>query len=145
MLADIDMKKIWNVVRKTCIVRIKISLLEDVKIQKRFDKKNEVVVDAPNLWVHFKDGVLKACDKVCWKKMERSRGDTWWWNEEGGAISRKKDAHWVMCRNSTEENKKMYKTMKNKALKAVSRVVREKGEDVLTELNNYPNWMFILA
>ena len=38
---------------------------------------------APNLWGHFKDGILKACDEVCGKKRgRRSKGDTWWWNEE---------------------------------------------------------------
>ena len=35
------------------------------------------------------------------------------------AISRKKDAHKAMCRNSNEENKKRYKSMKNEAKKAV--------------------------
>ena len=54
------------------------------------------------------DGVSKACDEVCWKKSERrSKGDTWWWNEEVmEAVSRKKEAHKTMCQNSTEENKK---------------------------------------
>ena len=39
--------------------------------------------------------MLKACDEVCGKKMgRRSKGDTWWWNEEvNEAVSRKKDAH----------------------------------------------------
>ena len=37
----------------------------------------------PNLWGHFKNGVLRACDEVYWKKRgRRSKGDTWWWNEE---------------------------------------------------------------
>ena len=36
-----------------------------------------------NLWGRFKDGVLKACDEVCGKKRgTRSKGDTWWWNED---------------------------------------------------------------
>ena len=35
-----------------------------------------------DLWKTFKDGVLKACDKVCGKmKSRRNRGDMWWWNE----------------------------------------------------------------
>ena len=29
-----------------------------------------------------KDGVLKVCDEVCEKKGRRSKGETWWWNEE---------------------------------------------------------------
>ena len=31
-----------------------------------------------------------------------SKGDTWWWNEEvKEAVSRTKEAHKTMCRNST--------------------------------------------
>ena len=33
------------------------------------------------------------------------------------ADSRKKDAHKAMCQNSTEKNKRKYKSMKNKARK----------------------------
>ena len=40
-----------------------------------------VDLEVPNLWGHFKDGVLRACNDMCGKKM-RSKGDTWWWNEE---------------------------------------------------------------
>ena len=35
-------------------------------------------IEATNLWGHFMDGVLKACDQVCGKKRgKRSKGDTW--------------------------------------------------------------------
>ena len=70
-----------------------------------------VYVGAPNLWGHFRDVLLEACDKVCVKKRgKRSIGDTWWWNEEVKvAVSRKIDAHKVMCQNCTEENKRRYK------------------------------------
>ena len=44
------------------------------------------------------------------------------------AFSRKKEAHKVMCQNSTEENKRRYKSMKNKANKAVSKAMREKAK-----------------
>ena len=38
----------------------------------------------PDLWITFKDGVLKACDKMCGtKKSRRDRGDMWCWNEKG--------------------------------------------------------------
>ena len=65
-----------------------------------------VYAGAPNLRGHFKDEVLKACDEVCRKKRgRRSKGDTWWWNEEvKEAVSRKKDKHKAMCQNNTEEN-----------------------------------------
>ena len=50
--------------------RIKITVLKDVKIRKRFKKKLTELADlgAPNSWRHFKDGVSKACDEVYRKK-----------------------------------------------------------------------------
>ena len=48
------------------------------------------------------------------------------------ADSRKKDTHKAMYQNNTEENK-MYKSMKNKARKAVSKAMREKAEKVFTK------------
>ena len=76
---------------------------------------------------HFKDGVLEACDEMCGKMMGRkSKGDTWWWNDKvKEAMSRKKDAHNVICLNSTEERKKRYENMKYKAKKAASKAMRE--------------------
>ena len=58
---------------------------------------------------------------MCWKKRERrSKGDTWWWNEEvKEAVPRKKEAHKALCQNSTEEYKRRYESMENKAKKAV--------------------------
>ena len=54
------------------------------------------------------------------KEGRKSKGDTWWWNKAvKEAVSRKKDAHKAMCQNSTEENKRRYKSMKNKAKKSV--------------------------
>ena len=44
------------------------------------------------------------------------------------AASRKKDAHKAMYRNSTEKNKRRYKSMKNKAKKPVSKAMRERAE-----------------
>ena len=38
-----------------------------------------------------------------------------------------------MCQDCTEENKRSYKNMKNKAKKAVSRAMRVKVEEALTE------------
>ena len=66
MIADIDKKKIWKVVRKTCTERRKITLLKDVKIRKRFEEKVIELVDIAelNLFGCIKDGVLEACDEV---------------------------------------------------------------------------------
>ena len=47
-------------------------------------------------------------------------------------LSKKKDAHKAMCRNRADENKR-YKSMKNKVKKAVSKAMREKAKEVLTE------------
>ena len=68
MVANIDKKKVRNVVRKTCTVRQKISLLKDWKVRMRHIEKLIELVDigVPNLWRHFKDGVLGACDEMCW-------------------------------------------------------------------------------
>ena len=75
--------------------------------------------------MHLKDWVINACDEVSGKKNGRSEGDTCWLNEEGKeAVSRKKDVNKAMCRNSTEENRRRYKSMKNKAKKAVSKAIR---------------------
>ena len=52
---------------------------------------------------------------------------------------KKKDAHKTMCRNSTEENKIKYKSIENKAKKAVSKAMREMDEDRMTKLKNCPN------
>ena len=64
-------KKIRKVVTMKCAEKRKISLLKDVRIRKRFEEKIIKLVDvgASNLWGHFKDGVLCACDEVCgWKR-----------------------------------------------------------------------------
>ena len=68
----------------------------------------------------------------------RSKGDTWRWNEEvKEEVSRKKDAHKVTCKNSTAENKRRYKSMKNKVKKALNKMKTGKVvglSDVLLEL-----------
>ena len=52
------------------------------------------------------------------------------------AVSRKNEARKAMCQNSTEDNKRRYKNLKNKTKKAVSKAMREKDEDGLTELQH---------
>ena len=115
MVADIDKKKIRNVVTKTCTERRRISLLKDSRIMKRLEEKVIYFADvrAPNMWGHYKNGDLKACHEVCEKKRgKRNKGDTWLWNEEVKEVeSRKKDSDKVVHWNSTEENKR-YKSMK---------------------------------
>ena len=145
VIADMDKSRIRKVVRKTCAERKKITLLIDVKIRKRFEEKvNELVdVGATNMWGHFKDGALQSCDEVCGKKMgRRSKGDTWWWNEEvKEAVLRRKEAHKVMCQDSIVENKGRYEGMKKKASNAFSKAMREMAEEALNELQNCPYGM----
>ena len=52
------------------------------------------------------------------------------------AVSRKKDAHKIMCRNSTEENKRRCKAKK---------AMREKAEEAITELKKCSSGMFRLV
>ena len=67
------------------------------------------------------------------KRWWRSKGDTWWWNEEvKEAVSRKRDAHNAMCLNSTLVNERRYKSMKNKVRKTISKTMREKADEEIT-------------
>ena len=51
------------------------------------------------------------------EEWERTKGDTWWWNEEvKKAVSLKKEAHKVMCQSSAEENKRWYEGIGNEAV-----------------------------
>ena len=52
------------------------------------------------------------------KRGKRNKEGTCWLNKEvNEAVSRKKYAHKVICRNSIENNDDMYKRMMNKARK----------------------------
>ena len=55
VISDIDKKKTRKAVNKTCAVKIKISLLKDVKIRKRFEERVNKLVDVgvPNLGGQF--------------------------------------------------------------------------------------------
>ena len=77
---------------------------------------------------------------MCGKKRgRRSKGDTWRWNEwVKEEVSRKKDEHRTMCRHSTEENKRRYKGMKNKARKQFQKQEERRLKRRL--LKNCPNW-----
>ena len=76
------------------------------------------LVATSNLCGHFEDEVLGAYYEVSRRKRGwRSKGDTWCWNQE--VMSCMIDANKVMCRNTTDENKNKYKSMKIKAKNAV--------------------------
>ena len=63
--------------------------------------------------------------------------------DEGNSF--KKDAHKVMHMNSTEKNKRRYKSMKNKAKKALSIAMREGGRGAYRINKKCPNGMFSLV
>jgi hypothetical protein len=130
-------------VRKDKVERWK---LKEEETRARFEEKvGELVsLDAPDLWSCFKEGALKACDEVCGKKKgRRDRGDTWWWNPEvKEAIARKKVAFKEMCKNGTDENKALYKNMRNRAKKVVAKAMRKEAEQELRELSENPNKVF---
>ena len=74
----LDKKVLKMVVRKEWIIRRKIWKLNENQTRVRFEKrvKGLVSTDAPDLWKTFRDGALKACDKVCGKKKSRrDQGD----------------------------------------------------------------------
>ena len=77
----------------------------------------------------FKRHVMRCVGR----RWGRSKGDTWWNEEVKEAVSKKKEAHKLMCRNNTEENNNRYKSMKNETKEAVSKAMREKAEEAPTE------------
>ena len=56
-------------------------------------------------------------------------------------ISRKDNAHKVMCRNSTLGNRNRYRRIENKVKKAVSKAMSENAKEALTYMKNCPNEM----
>ena len=52
------------------------------------------------------------------------------------AVLWKNDAHKAICCNSTEESKRKYKGINNKAKKAFSKAIGEKAVEKLTELKD---------
>ena len=48
-------------------------------------------------------------------------------------VLRKKEAHKEKCQNSSEKNKRRYKSKKNKANETATKAMREKAEETTTE------------
>ena len=109
VVVDLDKKALKNIVRKQRIIRRKSWKLNENQTRVRFEKrvKEQVSTDAPDLWKTFKNGVVKACNKVCGKKKSRrDRWDMWWWNKGvKDTIAKKKAAFKELCRFPSEENK----------------------------------------
>ena len=56
-------------------------------------------------------------------------------------MSREKDTHKMMCRNSTEWSKNEHKCVKNKTKKAASTAIEEKAEEKIIKIKSCPNGM----
>ena len=110
----------------------------------RFEKivKELVSTDAPDLWKIFRDGVLKACDKLCGKKSRRDQGDMWWVNEEIKDTITRKAAFKELCRFPSEQNKTQYKCIKNQTRKTVAKAMRIEANQELNNLYQNSNSVF---
>ena len=75
VVVDLEKRVLKKFVRKQRIIRRKTWKLNENRTRVRFEKRVEELIsmDASESWKTFKDGVLKACDKLCGKK--RSRRD----------------------------------------------------------------------
>ena len=61
------------------------------------------------------------------------------------AVARKRAAYKELCKNSSDENKTRYKTMKNQTKKVVARAMRRETEKQLKGLEEKPNGVFKLV
>ena len=149
VVADLDKMKLKKIVKKEQIMRRRVWKLNDNETRERFaGRVGELVrVDSSDVWGSLKSGILQACDEVCGSKKGRGdRGNTWWWNEEvKEAVARKRAAYKELCKNSSDENKTRYKTMKNQTKKVVARAMRRETEKQLKGLEEKPNGVFKLV
>ena len=146
VVVDLDKKVLKKVVRKERIIRRQIWKLNENQTRVRFEKrvKELVSTDAPDLWKTFRDGVLKVCDELRGKKKPRGdQGDMWWWNEEvKDTITRKKAAFKELCRFPSEQNKTLYKRIRNQTRKIVARAMRMEANQELNNLYQNSNSVF---
>ena len=97
-----------------------------------------------DLWGCFKEGVLKACDKLCgYKKNTKCNVNTWCWNiGVMDEIQKNKEAYKEMTINLTEETKNAYRRLKKVAKKAVARDMKAEAVRKINELSRNPNYVF---
>ena len=149
VVTDFIKRDVKKIIKRERIVRRKIWKLKEKDIQKKFEKRVEelVNIEASDLWSSFKDGLLKACDELCGKKIvRRNRGDTWWWNEEvSDAVTEKKKAYKELCKNRTEENMAKYRKKRNITKKVISKAMQKEAEKEIEDLHRHPNKVFKLV
>lgn len=146
VVADINKRKIVKTFRKNKIVKRRVWKLKDEEVRKNFADRVEQLVDvnADDIWKSFKEGVLQACDETCGTKRGRkSKGDTWWWNEEvKDVVLKKKTAFKAFCVNRCEVTRAYYKSMKRQAKKVIGRVKKKEIEKQMDDLHEKPNEIF---
>ena len=117
---------------KNALMRRRVWNLKDIEVRNNFKQRVEEPVDmhSPDLWKTFKDGVLKACDELCGKKMLRRKGgNTWLWNEEvKDVIARKKEPYKTLRKSKFEGNWVRYKAIRSKAKKLVAGAMKKETE-----------------
>ena len=132
LIADVDKRKLNKVVKKESRVKRMVWKLKKREMQQKFERRVEELVDVEttNLWESFRDGVLTACDELCGKKkVRKSGGNKWWWNEEvRNAIARKKEAFKTICKTGLEEHKIFYRKMRNQTKKVIANAMKTEAE-----------------
>ena len=112
-VVDVEKGKLKKSGKKSKRVRWRVWKLNEKEIKEEFEQRVVELLDtkAVDLWESYKNGVLKACDKLCEKmKGGRDQGNTWWWNEQAKeAMDRKKKAFNTWCKNRSPENKSNYR------------------------------------
>ena len=148
VLADVDDKKINKVIKKERLKKRKVWKLQDKEIKAKFEEKVAELISTKEseLWSSFKESVLKACDEICGvTRTRKSRGNTWWWNEEvKAAVANKKKAFKKWCSNRCEENKIIYKRMKNQTKRVISNAIKVESKKEIDNLRENPNNIFKL-
>jgi len=58
--------------KQESVVKRRVWKLKNGDMRKRFEERVEELVnfEAPDMWDSYKNGVVKACDEVCGRKME---------------------------------------------------------------------------
>ena len=94
------------------------------EIEERVDEL--VDAEASNLWNSFKDGVLKACDKVCERKMVKmDRNNMCWWHKGAKDPIAGKKAFKRLCKILSKENMIRYRKMRNQTRIMIARAMKK--------------------
>ena len=148
-VSDVEKKKLKEVVKMKGVVRRRLWKFKEDIIRERYERRVLELVDvnAQNLWKSFKDGFLKACDKLCGKKLVRQDGgNTWWWSEKvKDAVAKKKKAFKDLCKDGCKANKPLYKKIRNRTKKVVASAMRKEAEKETKDLREKPNHAFNLV